>query len=366
VAGGAADAAGGVGGAVRRLTIAAVAAPAVLVGSLLSTTLVFGDQAVAGGCGPAGEGVRVDVATLPGGSVAGYRGEQLVNAALVINAGQALGLNVRAQTIAVMTAMGESSLRVLDRGDAVGPDSRGLFQQRARGWGSYADRMNPTISATNFYKALVRVDGWETLPPTIAAHRTQRNADPFHYTRYWDDAVEVVTALAGVAVSGIAAGTGELACTSSSPGTVSATGWTKPAVGPVTSVYGRRFHPELHIWRLHAGTDIGAGCEAPIWAAAAGTVVQAGPVGGYGNLITIDHGTVPGRPDVRVVTRSAHMHNNGVLVRVGQSIPSAGQQIARVGDAGLATGCHLHFEVLQGGRPIDPQPFMAQVGAPLG
>ena len=347
--------------------LAAAAVPGVLIGSILSTSLLFEDSAAATGCGPAGAGVHVDVATLPRGAVARYRGEQLVNAALIMNAGQALGLNVRAQTIAVMTAMGESSLRVLDRGDAVGPDSRGLFQQRANGaWGSYADRMNPTISATNFYKALQRVEGWETLPPTIAAHRVQSNADPFHYARFWDDAVAVVTALAGARVSGVAAGAGELTCTDGSPGAVSAAGWSKPALGPITSRFGRRYHPILHTWRLHAGTDIGARCEAPIRAAAAGTVVQAGPVSGYGNLITIDHGAVPGRPGVRVVTRYAHMYNNGVLVRVGQAIPAAGQQIARVGDAGLAQGCHLHFEVLQDGDPIDPEPFMAEMGAPLG
>ena len=59
--------------------------------------------------------------------------------------------------ISVMVALGESGLRVLDYGDGPGPDSRGLFQQRDNGaWGSYADRMDPTTSATNFIKALQR------------------------------------------------------------------------------------------------------------------------------------------------------------------------------------------------------------------
>ncbi len=102
-----------------------------------------------------------------------------------------------------MTAMGESSLRVLDRGDAAGPDSRGLFQQRDNGaWGTYADRMDPATSATNFFRALQEVPDWRSLPPTIAAHRTQRNADPDHYARWWDDAVAVVGALAGRPVLG--------------------------------------------------------------------------------------------------------------------------------------------------------------------
>ncbi|WP_156036114.1 hypothetical protein [Blastococcus sp. URHD0036] len=149
-------------------------------------------------CAVAEAGIRVDVAAVPEGPVAGYGAEQLAHAAAIVNAGQALGLDTCAQTIGVMTAMGESSLRVLDRGDAVGPDSRGLFQQRANGaWGTYADRMDPTTSATNFFRALRQVPDWQALPPTIAAHRTQRNADPYHYERYWDAAVEVMTALAG-------------------------------------------------------------------------------------------------------------------------------------------------------------------------
>ena len=155
-------------------------------------------------CAVAEAGVRVEPAGVPEGPVAGYHGEQLANAAAIVNAGQSLGLDTCAQTIGVMTAMGESSLRVLDRGDAVGPDSRGLFQQRANGaWGSYADRMDPTTSATNFFLALREVPDWRALPPTIAAHRTQRNADPYHYERYWDAAVEVVTALAGRPVTGV-------------------------------------------------------------------------------------------------------------------------------------------------------------------
>lgn len=154
-------------------------------------------------CAVAEAGVRVDATAVPAGPVAGYGGDQLANAAAIVNAGQALGLDTCAQTIGVMTAMGESSLQVLDRGDAVGPDSRGLFQQRDNGaWGSYADRMDPTTSATNFFRALQEVPDWHALAPTIAAHRTQRNADPYHYERYWPAAVEVVTALAGRPVTG--------------------------------------------------------------------------------------------------------------------------------------------------------------------
>ena len=146
-------------------------------------------------------GVQADVGGLPSGSIGGYAGEQLKNAALVVNAGKALNLSLYGQQIGVMTAMGESSLMVIDSGDAAGPGSRGLFQQRANGaWGSYADRMDPTISATNFFNALVKVSGWESLTPTEAAHRTQRNADPNHYTKFWDAALKVVDAVSGAGV----------------------------------------------------------------------------------------------------------------------------------------------------------------------
>lgn len=338
-----------------------VLAPTLLLGGCLGSVMLLSSaqQSQAAACGPSGPGVIVDAGAVPTGSVAGYSGVQLVNAAYVMNAAQALGLSQRAQTIGVMTAMGESSLTVVDYGDAAGPDSRGLFQQRANGaWGSYEDRMNPTISSTNFYRALQRVEGWETLPPTIAAHRTQRNADPFHYERYRTPAVAVVAALAGVEVTE-APGTGGLTCTGTSPGGPSADGWVKPAVGPITSQFGMRVQPVTGEYRLHAGTDLGAPCEAPIYAAADGVVVKAGPAGGYGNLITIDHGA-------GTVTRYAHMYNNGVLARVGDQV-TAGQQIGRVGSSGgISTGCHLHYEVRVGDQFTNPVPFMAQRGVPLG
>jgi hypothetical protein len=127
-------------------------------------------------------------------AVDGYSGDQLVNAARIVNAGAAMGVDSRAQTIAVMTAMGESSLKNIDYGDTVGPDSRGLFQQRDS-WGTYADRMTPAKAAGFFYERLVKVPGWDTLAPTAAAHAVQRNADPNHYTTYLPAAQAVVAAL---------------------------------------------------------------------------------------------------------------------------------------------------------------------------
>jgi len=332
---------------------------AVLV--LLIGVLVISEEpepSPAAGCGSGG-GIAVDPAALPAAAVAGYGGQQLVNAALIVNAGQALGISVRGQTIGVMTAMGESSLVVVDYGDTAGPDSRGLFQQRANGaWGSYADRMDPTTSATNFYRALLQVPGWETLSPTQAAHRTQRNANPNHYTRYWEPAVAVVNALAGtpaVPGGGAAGGAGDggLVCQAAPLADLGlpAGTWTRPAIGPETSGFGMRWG------RPHNGIDIAPPCGSPIYAAADGTVVRAGPSSGYGNLIVVDHGG-------GVVSRYAHMYPPDVLVAVGQAV-GVGAQIARIGSYGDSTGCHLHFEIQTGGRFTDPAPFMTSRGVPL-
>ncbi len=301
-----------------------------------------------------GAPVVLDSAGLPVGEVAGYGAEQLGNAAAIVNAGGTLGVPARAQLIAVMTAMGESGLRVLDYGDGVGPDSRGLFQQRDNGaWGSYADRMDPATSATNFCRALLPVDGWEALVPTLAAHKTQRNADPYHYERYWAAAVKVVAALAGsTTVPSANAG-----CASATPADLPTDGWVRPAAGPITSPYGWRVHPITGLRKLHRGTDIGAPCDAPIYAAGRGVVVRAGTAASYGTLIVIDHGG-------GVVTLYAHMWNDGVLATVGASVPG-GTVIGLVGNNGDSNGCHLHFEVQRGGQAVDPKAALSAMGVAL-
>jgi len=165
--------------------------PMLFLGLILSIVLFFGPTPAAADCGP-----TVSVAIDGNTKVEGYTQEQLKNAAAIMGAGNALDLSVNGQMISVMVALGESGLRVLDTGDGAGPDSRGLFQQRGNGaWGSYADRMDPAISAGNFIKALQAVAGWELLEPTIAASKVQRNADPYHYQKYWPEAVKLVQAL---------------------------------------------------------------------------------------------------------------------------------------------------------------------------
>jgi hypothetical protein len=141
------------------------------------------------------------------GVSAAYDAEQLCNASTIIDAGSALGLSTRDQTIAVMTAMGESALRNIAYGDwetsgVRNPDgspttSIGLFQQQDE-WGSREERLDPQTAATLFYRAMTaRVPQPErdALTPTLVAHRTQVNDDPRHYAAYWAAAVGVVEKL---------------------------------------------------------------------------------------------------------------------------------------------------------------------------
>lgn len=342
--------------------VAAVVAVPAVVFTLIFSIILLGGPSAGAVCNPdASRSVSLDPAGVPSSPIAGYDHEQLVNAAYVLQAGRDLGLGARDQTIGVMTAMGESSLRVIDYGDTAGPDSRGLFQQRDNGaWGSYSDRMDPYISATNFFKAMMRIDGREALEPTIVAHRTQRNADPYHYTRYWDAAVAVVEGLSG-ADTGLNAGTGDQVCSSGSlvPGQVSSTGWAVPGKGPITSHFGMRKHPVDGKLTGHMGTDLqGGGCEGPIWAAQAGVVRYAGMDSRGTGTILVDHGG-------GVTTAYLHMYSSGILVRTGDNV-TAGQQIGKVGNTGRSTGCHLHFEVHIDDVPIDPEPFMTDKGTPLG
>ncbi|WP_448002724.1 hypothetical protein [Agromyces bauzanensis] len=177
---------------VGRATVAA----GVTFGLLLAGTLTLGSAAAS--CG----GGSVNLASVEQtGAVAGYSGQQLVIAGTIINAAAELGLNPRAATIAVMTGMGESSLRNFDHGDAVDNTTIGVFQQ-GESYGPRADRLDPHKAAMAFLTRLVQVPSWETMNPSHAAHAVQINEDPDHYTEYWPAAIEVVQALSSRASGG--------------------------------------------------------------------------------------------------------------------------------------------------------------------
>jgi murein DD-endopeptidase MepM/ murein hydrolase activator NlpD len=118
----------------------------------------------------------------------------------------------------------------------------------------------------------------------------------------------------------------------------------RPVPGRITSGFGMRYHPILHVRKLHTGVDFGAPYGTPIHAAAAGVVLLAGYTRGYGNCIIIDHGG-------GIATLYGHCSSLGVSE--GQSVKQ-GAVIGRVGATGYATGPHLHFEVRKNGVPVQP------------
>jgi murein DD-endopeptidase MepM/ murein hydrolase activator NlpD len=120
----------------------------------------------------------------------------------------------------------------------------------------------------------------------------------------------------------------------------------------ITSPYGMRFHPILHIWKLHDGTDFGAGCGTPIHAAASGVITDRYYNGGYGNRLFLSNGVIRGSSITTV-----YNHLSRYKVRVGQHV-SKGQVIGYVGTTGYSTGCHLHFMVYQDGRVVNPMKWL--------
>ncbi len=122
-----------------------------------------------------------------------------------------------------------------------------------------------------------------------------------------------------------------------------------PAPGmPVTSLFGVRRDPILGMPAFHAGVDFRAAYGQPVLATAAGTVIKAGLFGGYGNIVEVDHGN-------GFSTRYAHMSR--ILVHDGQKVKRGGV-LGEAGSTGRSTGTHIHYEVREKGRPINPVNFL--------
>jgi len=120
--------------------------------------------------------------------------------------------------------------------------------------------------------------------------------------------------------------------------------------GYVSSPFGHRISPFDGSDGYHFGVDIANHLGASVRASADGIVTYAGPRYGYGFLVEIDHGGG---------LKTRYGHNSKILVKVGQRV-AAGEQIAAVGSTGHSTGPHIHFEVLHGGRAVNPMPYLRQ------
>ncbi|QAY64808.1 M23 family metallopeptidase [Xylanimonas allomyrinae] len=309
---------------------------------------------------------------------------QLEHAATLIDVGATVaGVGRDGVVVALMAALTESGLRnyanttaypasgtLPHDADGSDHDSLGIFQMRpAAGWGSVAELMDVTYQARAFYggptgpnhgtpRGLLDLPRWRDLSPGQAAQGVEVSAFPDRYARYEPVAEAILDALT----------TASHAPTATSGDTVAAGPAPVPSVGVVryplpdntgvrTSGFGMRTNPVLHVRRLHEGVDLAAPQGTPILATAAGRVVAAGPRGGLGNAVAIEHHLHA----QAVVSVYGHIAADGTHVRVGDLV-AAGDWIADVGSTGNSTGPHLHFEIRPGGLDhpaIDPTAWLA-------
>jgi murein DD-endopeptidase MepM/ murein hydrolase activator NlpD len=265
--------------------------------------------------------------------------------------------------------------------DAVGndADSVGLFQQRASvGWAddsSFKAQSNPDEAikrlldprwtAQQFFggpggsenRGLLDVTGWESLPPTVAAQKVQGSAFPDAYAKWESQATALVRENQDAPAVALLSSGG------SPTGDSSGVEWPmKAGTYTLTSGFGPRTDPVNGGSAFHNGQDMAAPLGTPIYTAASGTVVAAGPASGFGNWVVIDH-TIDGKKYSMVY---GHMPASSITVKQGDTV-TMGQQIASVGTEGKSTGPHLHWEIWEGGRfdggqPIDPKAFMEAGG----
>ena len=128
--------------------------------------------------------------------------------------------------------------------------------------------------------------------------------------------------------------------------------WSWPVSGAISSEFGSRGSPYGGGWEFHPGLDIRASAGTPVAATGAGTVMFAGWMHGYGNMVVIDHGF-----DLKTV----YGHLSAIYADVGRQVRE-GDAIGAVGQTGRATGPHLHYEVRVGTAPVDPMCYLAGAG----
>ena len=112
----------------------------------------------------------------------------------------------------------------------------------------------------------------------------------------------------------------------------------------VTSGFAMRFHPILHKWKAHLGTDYGAATGTPVRAVGDGVVAFAGEQNGFGNVVIVKHNNTD---------ETVYAHLSRIDVRAGQNV-NQGQHVGAVGATGWATGPHLHFEFRVNGVHKNP------------
>lgn len=189
--------------------------------------------------------------------------------------------------------------------------------------------------------------------PTIVAFvKTSKNA--YYTNNSIEDFIQVASYTYKPQQEPVIAGAGIMSMSTVSaamigPASTSGFHWPVPYTREVTSELGMRTNPVTFEYKLHAGIDIASEgvFNTPIIPAKEGTVIYAGWIDGYGNIVMLSHGN-------GLETRYAHMES--ILVSTGDEV-TTGQVIGTIGSTGNSTNPHLHFEVRINGVPQDPLLF---------
>lgn len=184
------------------VAVTVILAASILIGALAGDTKI--SLAADTSCLPAG----TTVSTAGANTRADVQTEQVENAKAIDAKVKELGYSGAASRIAIITAMGESSLLNIKYGDEAqgvtnadgsATTSKGLFQQQtSMGWGTVEEVTDPSYATESFIlgrggnKGLSDVAGWDKMEPTQAIHRVQNNADPSHYSQFYAEADAVI------------------------------------------------------------------------------------------------------------------------------------------------------------------------------
>ncbi|WP_410660932.1 hypothetical protein [Amycolatopsis sp. lyj-112] len=154
-------------------------------GAIAVVQAVFGSTGSGLNCAPAGSTTEA----------AGYGPQEMAHAATIVAVGKRMHVPEHGWVVAVTTALTESRLQNLDYGDR---DSLGLFQQRpSMGWGTPDQIMDPSYSSEQFYRHLLALQNWQSIPVAEAAQTVQRSGFPDRYTQFEDAARQIVAAAQG-------------------------------------------------------------------------------------------------------------------------------------------------------------------------
>ncbi|WP_329159905.1 C40 family peptidase [Streptomyces sp. NBC_01717] len=260
--------------------------------------------------GASGKNVHIKGLDLPA--------EQVPNAQTIVAAGLSLDVPKKGQIVALATAMQESRLRNLNYGDR---DSLGLFQQRpSQGWGSAQQIRDPVYASEQFYKHLLKVDGWQQMTVTQAAQAVQKSGLPDAYAQ-WEN---LATALQDAIAKTFPGGGNDADGKDADQGKKPSTSTTGCAPGQDGSGFGRI--PEGSVPKGYA---IPKDADPKARKAIEWAMHQLGTLYQWGGSCTNSHGPDPmGRCDCSSLMQQAYAHVGVTLTRTTYTQVNEGKAVS--------------------------------------